>query len=164
MSSSSPRQPKDLKFLLDANLSYRVSDALKMVELPFLHVSQVPGFEEDVVGRSAAPDEQIAKWCEAAGRILVTVDDDFKGRTARTQLLTTLGLEVVVFDWQPVGLSEQHRVVTRYYHQWLVDLIEESAGPRVWVQGKRGRAAVQSTTSLVGPSIVVVYLVGAFAR
>ena len=138
-----PRQPEELRFLLDANLSYRVSDSLKVVDLPFLHVSQLPGFGSDVAGRSPAADEEIAKWCSASGWILVTVDDDFKGRTTRTRLLTTLGAEVVVLDWQPLGLQEQHREITRLYHRWVQDLSSEAAGQRVWLQKRTGRAAVQ---------------------
>jgi len=137
------RQPEDLRFVLDANLSYRVSAALKTVRLPFLHVSELPGFESDVAGRSPAKDEEIAKWCSETGWILVTIDDDFKGRTARTKLLTSLGAEVVVFAWQPIGLAEQHRVVTKYYHRWLIDLAALVPGQRVWLQAKRGRAEIQ---------------------
>lgn len=142
MSSNTPRQPEDLAFLLDANLSYRVSDALKMVELPFLHVSEVPGFEGEVAGQSPASDERIAKWCAVMKRILVTVDDDFKGRTARNALLSTLGAEVIVLDWQPTGLAERHRFVTHFYHRWIEDLSHFEAGPRVWIQKRAGRAKV----------------------
>lgn len=143
MSSSTPRQPEDLAFLLDAPLSYRVSSAFKVIELPFLHVSEIPGFEGDIPGQSPASDEKIAKWCAAMNRIIVTVDDDFKGRSARNKLLTTLGAEVVVLDWQPLGRAEQHRVITYYYHRWIEELAEQPTGTRVWVQKQRGRALIQ---------------------
>lgn len=138
MSSNTPRQPDELRFLLDANLSYRVSDALQTVELPFLHVSQVPGFGSDITGHSPADDETIAKWCAATGRILVSVDDDFKGRSTRTSLLTTLGAEVLVLSWQPRGLQEQHHAITTFYPRWCETLAQSPSGQRVWIQNRRG--------------------------
>lgn len=132
------RQPDEIKFLLDANLSYRVADALKIVRLRYEHVSKVPGMGDSKVGISRAPDETIAKWCGATGHVLITVDDDFKGRRARTRLLTTLGAEVIVLSFQPIGLEEQHRAITHFRPKWLTTLCEEDSGERVWEQKRTG--------------------------
>lgn len=144
MRSNLQRQPEDLRFCLDANLSYRVSGALKHVHLPFLHVSEVPGFGTEVAGRAPAEDEDIAKWCAATGYILVTVDDDFRGRTARTKLLAQVGAEVIVLQWQPAGLEEQHRVVTNLLSKWRDALPRVPEGGRVWLQPRRGLPTVQT--------------------
>ena len=143
MQSATQRQPEDLGFCLDANLSYRVSDALKCIQLNFLHVSQIPGFGSATKGRSPDEDEDIAKWCAATGWILVTVDDDFKGRSARTKLLTDLGAEVIVLEWQPTGRTEQHRTITNLYPKWTEALTREPPGQRVWLQKRRGAPTIQ---------------------
>lgn len=144
MQSNSPRQPNDLRFCLDANLSYRVSDALKTVRLPFLHVSQIPGFGSETVGRSPAEDENIAKWCAATGYVLVTVDRDLRGRNARTELLANVGAETIVLGWQPSGLEEQHLAITNLLPKWREVLVDQAPGGRVWLQRRRGLPRIQT--------------------
>lgn len=121
-----------------------MSDALKIVRLPFLHVSNIPGFGSDTVGHAPAEDEQIAKWCAATGYILITVDDDFRGRNTRTELLANVGAEVIVLGWQPSGLEEQHQVVTSRLPKWRSALTAHSAGGRVWLQQRRGLPTIQA--------------------
>jgi len=134
-----PRQPDELGFVLDAQISYRVADALALVGLPFLHVSKVPGFGDPAVrGRAPVEDADIAKWCGVTGRILVTADGDFKGRWVRSGLLARHGAEVIVFTEELVGLREQHLRITTGYSHWPARLAAHQAGHRVWLQGRRG--------------------------
>jgi Domain of unknown function (DUF5615) len=122
---------------LDANLSYRVAAALATVHLPFIHVSRVPGMESDVVGRSPTPDEVIAKWCATAKRVLVTCDEDFRGRWVRSGLLKKHGVEVIVFEKELAGLDEQHHRITMHYPWWQSTLGKHKPAHRVWLQGSR---------------------------
>ncbi len=52
-----------------------------------IHVSRVGELYVDEIGRSDAPDQDIARWCVDNEVVLVTCDDDFRGRTARTSEL-----------------------------------------------------------------------------
>jgi hypothetical protein len=99
-----------------------VAEALAIVRLPFVHVSRVPSMGSAVVGRSPTPDEVIAKWCAATGRVLVTCDEDFRGRWVRSGLLCKHGVEVIVFEKELAGLEEQHHRVTMHYPWWQLTL------------------------------------------
>ncbi len=138
---STRRQPEDIRFCLDENLSYRVAEALSIVGAPFIHISKVPGLEGKQQGRSGADDETVARWCEAKNRVLVTCDSDFRGRWVRSSLLAQVGVELIVFNWQVRGLQEQHRQITRRYNSWINQLSAHPQGHRVWLQ-RKGRTAL----------------------
>ena len=140
------RRPDELRFCLDAQISYRVARALAEVELPFLHVSDIPGFGDDRPGRAPVEDQAIARWCGATGYVLVTVDSDFRGRWVRSGLLAAHDVEVIVFLHDLVGLAEQHRRITACHPVWVANLTALPAGHRVWEQGDRSLQERRSKT------------------
>jgi hypothetical protein len=103
-----------------------------------MHVSKVPGFGSEIPGQSPTADEVIARWCAATEWVLVTTDEDFRGRWWRSGLLRDHGVEVIVFDRDIAGLSEQHRRITLHYGDWQATLAANKYGFRVWRQGSKG--------------------------
>jgi len=101
------RRPEDLRFLLDANLSYRVADELEAEGLHVRHVSKVPGLMGPSSGQSRARDEEIAEWCGINDYVLITCDSDFRGRLVRSGALETANAEVIVFTHELAGLHNQ---------------------------------------------------------
>lgn len=55
-------------------------------------------------GQSDAADVEVARWCAANRYVIVSCDSDFRGRSARTRALTSLGVEAIVFTYDLVGL------------------------------------------------------------
>ena len=149
--SPSARYPR--AFCLDANLSYKVGDALALVELPIIHVYRaLPQHQGPVVGHCHAPDEVIAPWCAKTQHVLVTIDEDFKGRWLRSGLLAAHGVEVIVFDKDIPGLTAQHLRITTCLPWWQRTLEPHPYGHRVWLQTRkrvpiliRGKHTTRST-------------------
>lgn len=123
-------------FCLDANLSYRIAQALQLVEQPVMHVwDALPHRQTGTPGQSRATDEEIARWCAQTEHVLVTVDEDFRGRWVRSGVLAAEGVEVIVFNRPPIGLDEQHLEVTRHLPYWKSTLEKSPYQHRVWAQG-----------------------------
>ncbi len=97
-----------MSFCLDANISYLVADVIEP-SADVVHVSRVGALSTTSRGRSNAPDEDVARWCTANERVLVTCDDDFRGRRTRTAGFTETGLEVIVFRCTVARASEPDR-------------------------------------------------------
>ena len=138
MPSSAPRR-SETRFCLDANLSYRVAAAVDPSTANVIHISQVAGLSVDAIGRSDAPDESVARWCAANEVVLVTCDDDFRGRAPRASELTRCGAEVIVFSYQVTGLQNQVDTIARRIASWKQTLEALPYGERVWIQYQRGR-------------------------
>lgn len=136
--TSSPAASYPRRFCLDANLSYKVAQALTIVELPFVHVAEAlptpPGTPR---GRQPRPDSDVAKWCGQTSHVLVTIDTDFHTRWIKTGLLAAHGVEVVVFSEDLKGLTAQHARVTRHYPYWQSVLGRGPYLHRVWMQTTR---------------------------
>lgn len=99
--SSSARRPEDLRFLLDACLSYRVGKAFECVQEPFLHACQVPGWaDEHNPGWCRVKDPVIAEHCGTYKLTLITFDTDFKTKWLRSGILAKTGAEAVWIDRQ----------------------------------------------------------------
>ncbi len=128
-----------MRFCLDANLSFRVAEAIDPNVADVIHVSRVAALAAVARGQSDAPDEDVARWCAANERVLVTCDDDFRGRTARTAGLTELGLEVIVFVAQLRGLDNQVDTISHRVTTWQDQLGALPYGPRAWIQYSRCR-------------------------
>jgi len=108
------------------------------------HVAKVLDVPQGTVhGRQPQPDAEVARWCGAHERVLVTIDADFRTRWVRSQLLASHGVEVVVFTEDLRGLVEQHRRVTAGLEHWDTTLSRDPYGFRVWVQGRRGAPKIQ---------------------
>lgn len=119
--------------MLDANLSYRVAEALRLVGHSVRHVSEVPSLGKGAVkGQQPAEDEDIAKWCGQTETVLVTIDSDFQTRWVRSGALKRAGVEVIVFPHDLPGLDEQHRIVTACLPGWQRMLGRDAYGHRVW--------------------------------
>ena len=136
---SSPSRPGGVRFCLDANLSFRVAEAIDPSIADVIHVSRIAALASTARGRSDASDEDVARWCAANERVLVTCDDDFRGRNARTTGLTETGLEVIVLVAQLRGLQNQIDTISRRVTAWQRHLDAMPYGPRAWVQYSRGR-------------------------
>lgn len=108
-----------------------------------VHVSRVGALSTTSRGRSNAPDEDVARWCAADERVLVTCDDDFRGRRVRTAGLTETGLEVIVFVAQLRGLQNQIDTISQKAVAWQDQLGPLPYGPRVWIQHSRGGLRLQ---------------------
>ena len=132
-----------MRFCLDANLSFRVAEAIDPNVADVIHVSRVAALAATARGRSDASDEDVARWCAAHERVLVTCDDDFRGRSARTAGLTELGLEVIVFVAELRGLHNQIDTISRRVTAWQDQLGVSPYGPRAWIQYSRGRLRLQ---------------------
>ncbi|MDE0162660.1 MAG: DUF5615 family PIN-like protein [Acidimicrobiaceae bacterium] len=132
-----------MRFCLDANLSFRVAEAIDPNVADVIHVSRVAALASSARGRSDASDEDVARWCAANERVLVTCDDDFRGRRARTSGLTELGLEVIMFVAQLRGLQYQIDTIARRVTAWQDHLGVLLYGPRTWIQYSRGRPRLQ---------------------
>jgi len=135
---SSPLRPAGFRFCLDANLSYRAADAVDSSIAEVIHISRVAELSVDELGRSDASDENIARWCAENEVVLVTCDDDFRGRTARTSALTKYGVEVIVFAYQICGLQNQIDTVARCVTSWQKRLEVLPYEGRVWIQHRTG--------------------------
>lgn len=129
-----PKYPRS--YCLDAPISYRVAEALRWVGWDFVHVSEVEALRvpDTMTGQCKSPDELIAPWCVDNRKVLVTVDADFKGRSARSRLLAQQGLEVIVFDKEIKGALEQHARVTYHLPFWEQALGSQPYGQRIWTQ------------------------------
>lgn len=136
--SSSARRRRSPTFCLDANLSYKIAEAMKLIELPIIHVSRIPGFRGAVTGQSPVEDEVIAKWCATTKTVLVTQDEDFTTRWVRSGLLAQHGAEVIVYGYELLGLEVQHRTMVTHYPLWVARLEPLDYRHRVWQQGRRG--------------------------
>jgi predicted nuclease of predicted toxin-antitoxin system len=136
---SSQLERTEVRFCLDANLSYRVVEELPPGLADVIHVSRVAELAATVRGRSDAPDSAVAAWCARNERTLVTCDDDFRARTARTRSLASIGVEVIVFAFELSGLPAQIEVMARRVPVWQQQLAYRAYEPRVWVQYRKGR-------------------------
>ncbi|HXH58934.1 DUF5615 family PIN-like protein [Iamia sp.] len=135
----------DRRYCLDANLSYRVARALDLVEWPMVHVADVEELTSEGLrtGQCDADDPAIASWCAANGRVLVTLDDDFKVRRARGRSLVAQGAEVILIEYDLSGRpSRQHSEITRLLPHWDRELGRTAYGPRLWLQSKARNAPV----------------------
>ncbi|MDE0700184.1 MAG: hypothetical protein F4Y27_02890 [Acidimicrobiaceae bacterium] len=140
---NSPAEPRSVGFCLDANVSYRVADAIDPSVANIIHVSRVDELSVSATGGSNASDEEIAAWCATKELVLVTCDDDFRGRNARTASLSSLGLEVIVFVAQLAGLRNQIETISQQVPAWEKQLAPMPYGPRVWIQYSRGGLRLQ---------------------
>jgi len=75
--------------------------------------------------------------------VLVTCDDDFRGRTARTVKLAETGLEVIVFVAQLRGLQNQIDTISQKVTAWQDQLRGLPYAQRIWLQYSRGRLQLQ---------------------
>lgn len=127
-------------FCLDSCLSYRVAEALIIVDYAVTSVAnEFPHPRGNPGGATGISDEEIAARCALSELVLVTVDDDFATKWVKSHLLAEQGLEVIVFSRQIEGLQEQHRRITSHYPDWQTKLDEHPYGYRVWEQPMRGR-------------------------
>ncbi len=116
-----------------------MAEALAHVGHPFIHVKDAIAVPTGTVaGQSPASDEAISKWCASTAYVLVTCDEDFRGRWERTGLLASHGVEVIVFNRELVGLLEQHRRITLHMPRWKAELERRPYGYRVWDQHPDG--------------------------
>lgn len=136
MPQPSDGSDRSRRYCLDANLSYRLAEALSLVGWPVEHVSSVPGLGTDGLapGRCDAEDPEIGRWCRDTNTVLVTFDDDFKVRRARAWSLTDGGAEVILFEYALPGLREPHAQLTRLLPAWDRELGRFDYGPRLWSQ------------------------------
>lgn len=141
-----PSGRRSLRFCLDANISYKVAQALATVELPFTHVALEPSLGTGRVrGQQPASDKDIAEFCAKTEHVLVTIDSDFRGSWERSGVLARAGVEVIVFTTDLVRLEEQHRVVTACLPGWRRELEAITPyGYRRWNQDPRRRSPVLS--------------------
>lgn len=140
-----PAPERQLKYCLDAQLSYRVAKALQLVGWPVVHVSEVPELQQadTVAGQCRAEDPDIAAWCARQGRTLITSDEDFRGRWVRSGELEKHGVEVIVFERELAGLQKQHERITAQMPVWGRTLGPYPPGHRVWVQGEKRQPRLQ---------------------
>lgn len=120
-----------------------MAEAIGPLVADVVHVSRVESLTGVSRGRSNAPDNEVARWCVGNERVLVTCDDDFRGRTDRTASLTESGLEVIVFVSELRGLHNQIDTVSRRAVHWQDRLGDLPYGPRVWLQYSRGGLQLQ---------------------
>ena len=124
------------RYCLDANISYRVSQALTRVTWPVTHVSLVAqlGSDDFLPGRCDAPDADIGRWCRDTQTVLITLDDDFKARRARAWTMAGEGAEVILFEFELAGVQQPHAEITRLLPVWERALGRYEYGPRLWRQ------------------------------
>lgn len=128
---------RGLSCCLDANLSYRVAESLRMVGYEIAHVSEwFPG--SDRPGVCEARDEDIAHECGSRNYVLITCDKDFHTRWVTTGVLADAGVEVIVFKNELAGLRHQHDQVTTLWRHWETSLCSSEYSHRVWEQGAKG--------------------------
>jgi hypothetical protein len=124
-----------------------VADALNSLDYPITCVFRsFPDYPGPKVGQCRAPDEVIAEWCAKTEQVLVSTDEDFRGKWVRNGLLATHGVEVIAFDRDLPGLRFQHERLTRLLPVWEQVLSQNPYGYRVWIQGSRGQP-VESKSS-----------------
>jgi hypothetical protein len=124
-----------------------VADALNSVGYPITHV--VTAFPLNVgkrSGQNRTPDEEIARWCAQTETVLVSTDEDFRGKWVRLGVLSTLGVEAIVFDHDLEGLRLQHERITKHFPVWEMELGRQPYGHRVWNQGVRNRVRLMPST------------------
>ncbi len=138
---------------MDAGLSYRVADALQSVGYPVTHVvNAFPKNVGDRSGQNRTADEEIARWCAQTGTVLVSTDEDFRGKWVRLGVLSNLGVEAIVFDHDLEGLRVQHERITRHFPTWEMELGRQPYGHRVWRQGVRNRIRLMPSTGRRRPA------------
>ena len=135
---SGGRDSTERRYCLDANISYRVAEALSLVTWPVTHVSLVEelGSDDLLLGRSDATDADIGRWCRETRTVLITLDDDFKARRARAWTIAGEGAEVVLFEYALAGVRQPHAEFTRLLPVWERELGRYGYGPRLWRQVK----------------------------
>lgn len=133
--SGRPDSP-ERRYCLDANISYRVADALSLVTWPVTHVSLVEelGSDDFLPGRSDATDADIGRWCGETRTVLITLDDDFNARRARAWTMADEGAEVVLLEYDVRGVRQPHAEITRLLPVWERELGRYEYGPRLWRQ------------------------------
>jgi hypothetical protein len=108
------------------------------VAVAVIHVSQaLPSGATAVPGQNRTPDNVIAHWCAQTEHVLVTTDEDFRGRWLRSGLLAAAGVEVITFDHDIPGLRQQHARITKHFPWWEGELCKRPYGHRVWIQRQR---------------------------
>lgn len=117
---------------------------MKAVDHPVVHVTEaIPEPSTTTKGQSRARDEKLARWCARTNTVLVTIDEDFRGRWARSGLLEQEGLEVINFVKEVPGLQEQHRRITLHLPTWMSSLERQPYGHRIWLQYAAGAPRLQ---------------------
>ena len=125
---------------MDAGLSFRVADALNSLGYPVTCVFRsFPDYPGPRHGQCRAPDEVIAEWCAKTEHVLVSTDEDFRGKWVRNGLLATHGVEVIAFQKDLITLRTQHERITRLFSVWEDLLRLNPYGHRVWIQGNANR-------------------------
>lgn len=125
-------------FCLDADLSYRVADALA----PFwsiCHISAHPENPSTTVGQCSLGDDALAPWIAENKLVYVTIDSGFSGRWVKSGLLSDHGIEAIVFTRDIKGDREQMSRITRHLPNWQEALADYDYGFRVWEQSEHRR-------------------------
>lgn len=102
------------------------------------HVSRLPEFRDRRRGRSRAPDAEIAQWCRANGRVLVTLDTDFTSRKQRAQAIHLTGVEVIFITYELRGVDAHIETIGTRVPQWMEKLAKYEYTQRVWYQNNKG--------------------------
>jgi hypothetical protein len=130
--TSSPPRRRVVSFLLDENFSWKLGQALQLLDYPIEYVERVPDLGK------GAEDGPIVRWCGANDHVWVTQDDDSRSRGLRMGLLSTEGVAVIFVSPQPKGLQAQTELVIRQYPKWQEKLGVEPRGYSAWLQPPYG--------------------------
>lgn len=108
-----------------------------MVNEEVIHISEAFPTPGKPAGQCNATDAQIVEWCAKTEHVLITVDQEFYGRWARSGLLQKHGVEVIVFTQDLQHVRYQHSEVTRHLPYWEMELCRQPYGHRVWAQHRK---------------------------
>jgi hypothetical protein len=113
-----------------------VADALNSVGYPIICAFRAfPDYPGPQHGQCRAPDEVIAEWCAQTEHVLISTDEDFRGKWVRNGYLAQHGAEVIAFAKDLPTLRRQHERITRLFPIWEQALSRNPYGYRVWIQG-----------------------------
>ena len=122
-----------------SRFEYTVQEVQRFAELGEPH-PRIQGL------RHNASDAEIADWCAEQDWILVTSDQDLRGRELRVRAYLGRGVDVNLCTRQPASHREQLELIVFSYPRWLEATVGSSRQPQLWFQHRlRGGLTVGRT-------------------
>ena len=122
-----------MTFLLDENLSFRTANALKALEKPVVHVTEIL--------EAGSTDEEIFEELSQRGWFLLTQDQKIRRRRHQREAMMQQGLGVFVLTGRAVKSLDDLTIMVLEHFDEIERLARDTRTPFIFGIPDRGRVA-----------------------